>query len=1335
MPWGRILPIIMLCILILICICILWRRPKEGFQAAPPFTCNAGETQIPCPDGRQAMCCQKNGDYSVYNKIRKADGSAPTAPESSRLLSNYKPADTLSEAYKADTVIREAYEAYQEAADEADMANDEDPTVEPPPEALPDVGTSLGTLDSSISSVPWDSDNSSMLQKDTVWGYVSPEASKSIWNKAYYMNLFGDLANISTDESGKFTYQSPVLGIEVNDPQAGAAAAVGDFLIMNVVAPAIQNSISNISPIELQPSTRKLDKPITKVQRPVGPHLKSKMGGGKFKALRKAMSNRFTKWFAKKMQTFMAKFMIKKAALIASLQATAVSIGIATMGAGLPQAQSVVAMVSTILEVLGNITMAISIVMAPVLEQLIDGEGMCPNDYKALDKVIPVPANTFISMFIPVIGDIVDLFYPYVCFRKPRDELTAGLASFVGGQFPVALALFITAAVKDAQENTPWVVTKKRLESQPYTEDNTLSVAFTNQIQPALDGNGVGIIPPPLENFQIQAPDGSKKARDWCNFANPIMLDRMANFYYKQASAYREMNEDGTVTFTYISRFLGVVASSELSCDVACAMTTVTFDPAQGNKVDVSVDTPFYRRFYFIKDPTDTQGYFTVTGCTHQDETAPDATAVSSDEGANYVPSLPKVFNVSRITPAINVNQILAGVGTGVIGFGLQAYGGLMGAVVNAAGSSYINEGLLKASYLAIKPGQALPEGAYIYQKAPNNLILQSTNEYFNIDRGAVIESSYGYAPEINFCVGSQVSMEQCTDQTRLRSVVDKYHAENPTRRIKIIRTIEPRGVDACYYKWDETAYTADTNDESIDYQSKEILLYYKIMDTTTCVWGMDRFAAYETAPEAYKQPRTIPIPVAARKPGQGIYKYPTRKAVVDKLGNTTWVPMHPPTPFVVPRPLPPKTTLGGGTATCDSRKQIEKCITDFNSAHTNRKIQAVKAAWTAKADRCDYLVDMLRVSGDKRVIQRESVAIKLNIETVGKDSGFTRVSDGSDKINSGTFIQPETPLLSTPDTSGGILGYKAVIAALQTTFNNIIKPIVLQKPEAKLPEIANAANRSIETLSQLIFNNQTLKACPEKKCSDPDILAAIYTTYNTDNNPTEQYEVDVHTMTKILKAGVASETECDVIFQDQNQSYEDILFEPTKIVNTGMSYRFKLTPTGAPCSGVPYKVLPNDYKDVSGAAIGVRSDSTTIYDTNTQNIGFRVPLTTVDCRKAAILSGIKNYLNKYNAENNIGETHTYKTFDWSFNAGLNTCEYKVTKDLKRGRTTEKNVETYLRVDTTAMEVEEYNLEDIDIDDDGFASQDGEEIILPFLASYDDTTMSPKVNAISINFP
>ena len=1337
MPLCQIGRIIILCILILLCICILyWRRKTEGFQVPipPVFACKSNEQQIKCPDERQATCCKVTGEYSAYIGLRKADSMMKAInPEQSR--ANYRAVDKTTEAYKADTFVREAYDAYQELVDAAEEANDTTDITEPPPEMIT-ISGGLGKFDTSISSIPWDADLSDMLQSETVWGYVSPEASKSIWNKVYYNGYFSDLGNLGSDDAGKFTYSSPVIGIDVHDPNAGAAVAVTDFLLMNVVAPRIQSvfTITNIG-AAVSSSTKKLKTAIEKTTKSIGPQIKKILGPVKGRILQTKLAQRasaiFEKLFAKKM----AKFATQKGVAIGVAEANVAIVGAATAGAGVPQAQGIATIITGTLEVLSNIMMAVSIIMYPVLEQLIDGEGMCPPNYKSLQSVIPQAAETAISTFVPIVGDLIDLFYPYVCFRKPRDELIAGLVLFVTGNFLPAIALFITAGVKDEQDGTPWVVLKKRLEEQPYTEDSTLSVAYASQIIPHLDGNGVGILPPPLEDFKIQTASGAIQSRPWCNFANPIMLDRMANFYYKNALGRLEYNDNGTAYFTYISRFIGVVASSELSCDVVCTMTTVEFDPVSGNNVDISGMSPQYRRFYFIKGETDPDGYFTVTGCTNQDDTGPDATSTSADDG-NYVPSLPKVFNIIKKQQQIDNAALLGGIGTGIIGAGLQMGGGIAGAVVNAVASQAINEGLTKAAGKALPKDATPKDGSYIF-KSDNGLILKTINDYFIIDRGTVIETAFGYGPEIDFCAGSQLTMEQCTDQDRLRSVVDKYHAENPRLRIKVIYAIEPRGTDACYYKWEETNYDPATNDERIDYRMKEIILYYKLMDYTTCVWKMDQFGSYETAAAIYKQPRSIPIPVALRMPDKPIAKYPTRKPVKDpKTGViTAWVPTHPSKPFYVPRPLPPKAVLGAKSS-CESRAQIEKSITDFNEAHRDKKIENVVKGWTSAPNRCDYLVDMLRIVGGKQAIQRESVSIMVE-DKEGKGL-FSRVSDGSDKINSGTFIQDTTPLLSATDTSGGVLGYKAVISALQTTFNNIIKPIIIQKPEAKLPEIASSANKSIEKLSQLVFNSQTLKACPQKKCADPDILKAIHTAYNNDSNPKEQYDVDVHTMTKILKAGVASDDECDVIFSDQKQVFSDILNDPIEVVNSGRSYRFKLTPTGDACSGIPYTVLPSAYRDVSNNAIGVRSESTTIYDADTGNIGFRVPpLMQTDCRKGSILTAIKGYLARTNARDNPNDIHTYKSVDWSFNAGSNICEYKVTKNVQRGRKLYKDVETYLRatVKASTLTAEEYDLDEIDIDEGGGATRDGIPVNLPFLSSYEESKRSQKVNVISMNFP
>jgi hypothetical protein len=142
----------------------------------------------------------------------------------------------------------------------------------------------------------------------------------------------------------------------------------------------------------------------------------------------------------------------------------------------------------------------------------------------------------------------------------------------------------------------------------------------------------------------------------YCDFSSSVMLDRMANFYYTNSLNNPIVNDDGTIQIQMITRFMGVVASSELSCDVACEITFITYDPITGANYSAYKGCsyqddeefngcPFcYRRFYFILGPNDEKGQFTVTGCTFQDYTAPDAMVKSSDVGANLVPSLPKTF-------------------------------------------------------------------------------------------------------------------------------------------------------------------------------------------------------------------------------------------------------------------------------------------------------------------------------------------------------------------------------------------------------------------------------------------------------------------------------------------------------------------------------------------------------------------------------------------------------------------------------------------------------------------------------------------------------------------
>jgi hypothetical protein len=231
---------------------------------------------------------------------------------------------------------------------------------------------------------------------------------------------------------------------------------------------------------------------------------------------------------------------------------------------------------------------------------------------------------------------------------------------------------------------------------------------------------------------------------------------------------------------------------------------------------------------------------------------------------------------------------------------------------------------------------------------------------------------------------------------------------------------------------------------------------------------------------------------------------------------------------------------------------------------------------------------------------------------------------------------------------------------------------------------------------------------------------------------------VDKNVMGKILKSGVADESSCDVIFQNMLYEYDDVLQPPTNQVNTGMIYRFRLTPTGKACDqDGAYMIKSRDYFDVSNNAIGVRSASTTLFQTSDgkyqrdANIGYTVPEDDpVDCRSDASLAAVKAAL----AQPIKTTASTYRSVLWSYRRSNNFCEYKIKKDVTKGvgsgrEKTKLGVETFVSAFFgSKVNVTEYDLALIDFDEDGNASMNGEDITLPFLANYDENKPSELID-------
>jgi len=416
----------------------------------------------------------------------------------------------------------------------------------------------------------------------------------------------------------------------------------------------------------------------------------------------------------------------------------------------------------------------------------------------------------------------------------------------------------------------------------------------------------------------------------YCDFSSPVMLDKMAQFYYNNSINNPQLNEDGTVTVQMITGFLGVIASSELSCDVACTIRFITYDPVTGGSYQYATDgctknyagdpyfegCPFcYRRFYFIRGDKDPQGQFTVTACTFADYTAPDVMVYTGDLSSNIIQSLPKKWKDSK-DPSKRANIIYKDAGIQISSFeqaiadpkvwqnaginmldltvtlGAAAVGGVAAGVVVGGATPWMHNAIVAAANCAISPAAVSNSIDTMVYGQGNNLSVSTNTQYYTIKHGPVYELAEGYVPKINFCQTRVIGIEHCGHKYIVRDMVDKYHNENATKHIRYITDIEPRGKSGCYYKFKEVDYNALTNLESDIETEKEVILQHEIKDYATCTYAPTTFINNITDPNYPVRSIVDPSTIGAPTPR---ILYPTRDTVYTSDLTARFVRVRPP--------------------------------------------------------------------------------------------------------------------------------------------------------------------------------------------------------------------------------------------------------------------------------------------------------------------------------------------------------------------------------------------------------------------------------------------------------
>lgn len=400
----------------------------------------------------------------------------------------------------------------------------------------------------------------------------------------------------------------------------------------------------------------------------------------------------------------------------------------------------------------------------------------------------------------------------------------------------------------------------------------------------------------------------------YCDFASNEMLDRMGQFYYKYSVMNPVKLEDGRISYEYIFMFFGVISSSELSCDVACSIKTVTYNPITGGEYEESFGTSYpeepgnttsYRRFYFIKLATDPIGVYTVTGCTHVDYTAPDAHVYSGEYGVDPPISVPKIWEVidKTVKPgqsfdenafgsavASTATQVIISQGGALAG---KRAGGIAGLALDVAGDilgglagSAVSTAMARASRYAVGYAESLENK--VVGNETSGFFVSTNNNNYQINHGPIYEirarDKNGYVPDIQFCDTIQISELTCSHEFIVRDTIDAYHTLNPLKRVKTLYEVEPRGKDGCYFKWSTASYDPNTNIEGNVTNTEEVVHTFSIKDKSTCVFKPNfTFTDTNNYPiRTYKDPYT------------GEYRFPTKRVSFNPTYSGRYIRIRP---------------------------------------------------------------------------------------------------------------------------------------------------------------------------------------------------------------------------------------------------------------------------------------------------------------------------------------------------------------------------------------------------------------------------------------------------------
>lgn len=584
------------------------------------------------------------------------------------------------------------YDYYGLTRDEMTDSKDEtDPDT-----IISEIGSSFGEID--YKRIPWDTENRQLAMSEALWGVVPAQAQIALFRKMYLASQLQDITSLPFDDAAnQFYYEDPIFQYGTDDPElakglqaASALTTLAAPMIIGLLgANAAEDTIRNFLEKSMSKTTKDIkgsaitnvamdtkivtpsvinknkfkmnnifDKNGKAFQPDPGVKIKKFKPGEPPKYLFTAAGDlanpKVTGSFAKKIVGTIKKvFSVKTAKLL--FKGFMIKFAIATSLAWIPfigpTIDSLYNFIVTPLLIILSIPGPTGVV-AQALDRMADSEGCCPPGTKPLDQVIPQGAMIALS-FIPIVGDVLDLFYPYLCqdqyggliikskyyntpkwiyypwlscqfFDWPPFNCRAGIPKMQGKYLISEIQNNGTA---DYPELTKSLFTDSNLDTTTQIKNPVYVWGRSSVTNALIDYLGLGGPPPtysaPFTNLDDVAANHTqykftnvmlkgfnKETKDYyildpatkfhyIDFSDPNILIKMAQFYYDFATKNPFPADDNSINYSYISKINFVIASSLFTCDVLCELTNVKYFLNDPGKFEETVTFNHDRRFYF----------------------------------------------------------------------------------------------------------------------------------------------------------------------------------------------------------------------------------------------------------------------------------------------------------------------------------------------------------------------------------------------------------------------------------------------------------------------------------------------------------------------------------------------------------------------------------------------------------------------------------------------------------------------------------------------------------------------------------------------------------------